>query len=166
METIEYRTLDADKKHWGPGPWDDEPDKVQYEDPETGLPCLIVRNRQGALCGYVGVSPEHPYFKVEFQDVPDLDVHGGSLSYSNVCMENMPEDCGVCHIPGPEDSDEVWWLGFDTAHGFDYTPTFGKHGEVMHGVDNVPPVPAVTYKTIGYVKAEIASLAKQLVAVT
>lgn len=42
---------------WGPGPWDGEPDKMQWTDPATGLDCLIVRNTLGALCGYVGVTP-------------------------------------------------------------------------------------------------------------
>ena len=57
METIEYRTMD--KSVWGPGPWQNEPDKRQWQDEATGLPCLIVRNSMGALCGYVGVSEGH-----------------------------------------------------------------------------------------------------------
>jgi hypothetical protein len=38
MDTIEYRTID--KSQWGPGPWQDEPDKKQWQDEATGLPCL------------------------------------------------------------------------------------------------------------------------------
>lgn len=49
MQTISYTT--KDKSTWGDGPWQHEPDKMQYEDPDTGLPCLIVRNAVGALCG-------------------------------------------------------------------------------------------------------------------
>lgn len=60
METIEYRTVDKSK--WGDGPWQDEPDKKQWRDPETGLPCLIVRGPGGALCGYVGVPANSPAF--------------------------------------------------------------------------------------------------------
>jgi hypothetical protein len=44
----------VDKRKWGPGPWMDEPDKIQYPDPETGLPCLAVRGPLGSWCGYVG----------------------------------------------------------------------------------------------------------------
>lgn len=54
METIEYRT--ADKSQWGEGPWTAEPDKRQWRDEATGLPCLIVRGPHGAFCGYVGVA--------------------------------------------------------------------------------------------------------------
>ncbi len=41
MEKIEYRTVD--KTGWGEGPWQSEPDKRQWQDEATGLPCLIVR---------------------------------------------------------------------------------------------------------------------------
>ena len=42
METKEYRFVD--KSDWDRGPWDDEPDKVQWQDVATGLPCIAVRN--------------------------------------------------------------------------------------------------------------------------
>lgn len=64
MEAIEYRTVD--KSEWGPGEWQDEPDKVQWKDEATGLPCLIVRNWSGALCGYAGVSEGHPLFAKDY----------------------------------------------------------------------------------------------------
>lgn len=54
MERIEYRGV-VDKSGWARGVWDSEPDKIQWQDAETGLPCLIVRGPVGALCGYVGV---------------------------------------------------------------------------------------------------------------
>lgn len=60
MKTIEYRTID--KSAWPRGEWDAEPDKVQWQDEATGLPCLIVRNSGGALCGYVGLSEGHPLY--------------------------------------------------------------------------------------------------------
>jgi hypothetical protein len=39
MKAIEYLFLD--KSEWGAGPWQIEPDKVQWQDNETGLPCLV-----------------------------------------------------------------------------------------------------------------------------
>lgn len=57
MKTLEYRTVD--KSSWGDGPWQSEPDKKQWRDEATGLPCLIVRNQFGALCGYAGVPKGH-----------------------------------------------------------------------------------------------------------
>lgn len=44
------------------GPWQDEPDKAQWVDEATNLDCLMVRNPMGALCGYVGVPREHPWY--------------------------------------------------------------------------------------------------------
>lgn len=49
-----------DKKEWGPGPWQSEPDKVEWRDEKTGLPCLAVRHSEhGNWCGYVGVHKGH-----------------------------------------------------------------------------------------------------------
>ena len=59
----EYHTIPREEKLlWGDGAWVDEPDKAQWRDEATGLPCLLVRNQAGALCGYVGVYPQHPYW--------------------------------------------------------------------------------------------------------
>ena len=43
----EYRT--EDKAGWGEGPWQDEPDKVVWVDPATGLDCMAKRNRLGLV---------------------------------------------------------------------------------------------------------------------
>lgn len=64
MKTIEYRNVD--KSGWPAGEWQDEPDKVQWQDAATGLPCLIVRNGSGALCGYVGVAVGHPCYDLGY----------------------------------------------------------------------------------------------------
>lgn len=96
METKEYRTVD--KSEWGPGPWQDEPDKLQWEDKATGLACLIVRGPAGALCGYVGVPQSHPWFGVDYNQCtreskceetwcdhrPCVEVHGG-LTFADSC---------------------------------------------------------------------------------
>ena len=63
---IEYRF--TDKSGWEQGAWQDEPDKVQWIDEETGLDCLIVRNPGGALCGYVGVAEGHSLFEVSYSE--------------------------------------------------------------------------------------------------
>jgi hypothetical protein len=61
MQTIEYRGH-VNKEDFPAGPWMGEPDKKQWPDPATKLPCLIVRNAMGALCGYVGVTEGHPLY--------------------------------------------------------------------------------------------------------
>jgi hypothetical protein len=76
MEAKEYRTVD--KSEWGSGEWQDEPDKVQFADESTGMPCLIVRNHSGALCGYVGVTEGHPFFGKSYDS---------SASVPHICDE-------------------------------------------------------------------------------
>lgn len=66
METKEYRTMD--KSAWGRGEWQQEPDKMQFADEATGLPCLIVRTSLGHLCGYVGVTDAHPWHGKGYDD--------------------------------------------------------------------------------------------------
>jgi hypothetical protein len=48
------------------GEWDNEPDKIQWLDEDTGLDCLMVRNHFGSWCGYVGVTEGHPLFGVGY----------------------------------------------------------------------------------------------------
>lgn len=147
METIEKDFID--KSIWGPGPWQSEPDKVQWEDPETKLPCLAVRNKNlGHWCGYVGVAEKHPLYGRPYNDY-ELEIHGG-LTFSGPCTEADPEH-GICHMPSPGESDNVWWIGFDCAHGHDTMPNL-----------KTPLFPEQEYRTIDYVKTECAGLAKQL----
>lgn len=75
MSKKEWTTID--KSEWDRGPWDDEPDKVQWVDEVAGLDCLIVRNRGGALCGYVGVPGGHPLFGVGYST--EVEVLGAAL---------------------------------------------------------------------------------------
>jgi hypothetical protein len=88
MERIEYRDV-VDKSEWGPGEWQDEPDKIQWQDADTGLPCLIVRGPSGSLCGYVGVAPGHPMHGKHY-DAVDVEVHGG-LTFARGCADMTRE---------------------------------------------------------------------------
>lgn len=146
MERIEYRTIN--KSTWERGEWDHEPDKIQFPDEVTGLPCLIVRGPVGALCGYVGVTSEHPLFGQSYDDV-NVSVHGG-LTFAGACQPDA-EDHGICHRPSAGESDHVWWFGFDCAHGYDLCPSMGRICE------------GDTYKNISYVEGEIAGLVGFLV---
>jgi hypothetical protein len=145
-----------DKSLWGQGPWLSEPDRLQWIDSATGLSCLIVRqSTSGHLCGYVAVPPGHPAHGTDYSGMYDCtEVHGG-LTYSNSCEGT------VCHVPEPGQPDNVWWFGFDCAHGEDFSPGseafFAKRG--LH-FDNSHK----TYRTVEYVKAECSNLAQQLAA--
>lgn len=158
MNAIEYSTVD--KSGWGPGAWQDEPDKVQWPDEATGLPCLAVRNRDsGNWCGYVGVPPGHALHGKDYNDV-DAGVHGG-LTFADACHPGDTEAHGICHVPGDGEPEHVWWFGFDCAHAYDLSPGreayWRKHGEArfLSG-------PETIYRTLAYVKADVATLAEQL----
>lgn len=167
MERVEYRTID--KSSWGIGPWQDEPDKMQWQDEETGLPCLIVRGPVGALCGYVGVAEGHPWHGHEYSkplrpaeagedewmvDSPEsrIRVHGG-LTFSAFCRESDDESKGICHRPAPGEPDHVWWFGFDCAHCDDHSPLMKS----LYGDD--------IYRNVEYVQEQCRELARQLAAV-
>jgi hypothetical protein len=153
----------VDRSRWARGPWDDEPDRVEFVT-EAGFPAIIRRVPSGHLCGYVAVPPGHPahgktYGRTWETDekgetdfdrpvpnvVEDLVVHGG-ITYAEPC----DHDVGVCHVPAPGESDDVWWLGFDAAHGGDVSPAYSSG----YG----------SYRTVAYMRDECESLAKQLAA--
>ena len=156
MDQKEWRTMDKSK--WGPGLWQDEPDKVQWIDEATDLDCLVVRNGGGALCGYVGVPPGHPLHGMDYDAVDDktnIRVHGG-LTFSDACQEHAEEGRGVCHVPEPGRPADVWWLGFDCAHHGDLSPKWDSEYAMFGGF----------YKDLGWVRSEVARLARQVAAVT
>ena len=142
-----------DRSGWPAGPWDDEPDRVAWR--HADLPCLMVRHpRYGNWCGYVAVPPGHPCHGVAFMTVQtrhDLSVHGG-LSYSGPC--DGAEGEGICHVPAPGEPADVWWLGFDCLHAWDFTPGC----EMFQDADNV-------YRDQAWVAAQTDSLADQLAAI-
>ncbi len=133
-----------DRSDWGPGPWDDEPDRLEWK--EAGFPCMAIRNHMGVWCGYVGVPPGHPYYGKNYHDV-EANVHGG-LTYSAPCQGH------ICHVPEPGEPDDVWWLGFDCGHSDDFVPDMSRR-LWPHDRENI-------YRTLEYVKKEITELAWQL----
>lgn len=143
-----------DRAGWVPGPWDNEPDKVQFKDSDTGYDCIIRRSPySGAWCGYVGVPKGHPCFGLDYDAVDvdvDVDVHGG-LTFSDSCREEE-EETGICHKS--EDGEEVWWLGFDCHHYNDLAPScYSRHPEMFGDGE---------YRDIKYVTEQTLNLAEQL----
>lgn len=158
MQAKEYHTRRSEKEAWGPGPWVEEPDKMQWQDEATGYPCLIVRNHSGALCGYVGVPNGHPLYGKDYDDTGDLEVHGG-ITFADFCRPSAAEERGICHTVEPGEDDKVYWLGFDCNHADDLGP--GMEAMLPGHIQKWSDFGAV-YRDVPYVKAEIASLAKQL----
>lgn len=151
MKTLEWRT--RDKTTWGPGSCCQEPDKRQWQDEATGLPCLIVRGPVGALCGYVGVQAGSPLFGLGYDDCPIKQHPHGGLTFADSCQLGEAEDEGICHIPGEGEPDHVWWFGFDCAHGGDFYPGCPI---------KIPGLASGVYRDFAYVEAEVRELAKQL----
>lgn len=143
----------VDKAEWGPGPWQSEPDKRQWTDPDTGLPCLLVRGPGGHLCGYVGVPADHPWYEKDY-DAVDVEVHGG-LTFADHCSPGEPEH-GICHIVEPGEDDRPWWLGFGCAHLGDLSPKWARPHERDHSDQRD------RYRSAQYVANECASLARQV----
>lgn len=160
MKTIEYTT--RDKKDWPRGEWDNEPDKKQWADEATGLPCIIRRSNQGDLCGYVGVSETHPLFEQHYRECYGIEQPHGGLTFSDHCDVDGPENDAICHIPGEGESDNVWWFGFDTGHHGDYMPYMmnGRYHDVYMEIAD-----GGTYKNLEYVEAECKQLAATLSAI-
>lgn len=132
--------------------WDTEPNRKHWIDEATGLDCLIVRNNlfdKGALCGYVGIPPNHPWFGKDYDDDEIYaEVHGG-LTFAGACSGK------ICHGENGEKvaNKEVWWFGFDCAHAGDYIPGSEKYYKLSF---------PETYRNITYVEAQCRSLASQI----
>lgn len=150
-----------DRSEWGAGPWDGEPDKVQWKDDATGLDCLAVRHpRSGHWCGYVGVPPGHKLHGKGYDDV-NVGVHGG-LTFAEECQEADAPCRGICHVATPGEPDKLWWLGFDCAHRDDASPQDYFYARTR-GYPFTLHARQV-YRDLGYVKSECATLAAQIAA--
>jgi hypothetical protein len=145
-------TETIDKSTWGEGPWQSEPDRVDFR--HAGLPCLALRHpRQGHWCGYAAVPPGHPAHGKD-RNCVEVEVHGG-LSYEGLC------DGLICHVPAPGEPDDVWWLGFDFGHAWDILPGQEARGR-SYGMPPIRSVMRETYRDLAYVRAQVESLAEQL----
>ena len=143
----EFTTVD--KSDWGPGPWQDEPDKVAWVDPDTGLDCMAKRHER------LG----DPYLRAEAERHPHGDrawllkrlERQGGMAFEEWVEDQRPHR--VCHVPPPGQPEEVWWFGFDCAHLGDHSP----------GVNGSFPSPADDeYRSLFYVERRVAELACQL----
>src|SRR5215471_11840288 len=147
MEHTKLHEFQPPKSEWGPGPWNDEPDREDFE--HAGFPCFALRNHWGAWCGYVGVPPGHPSHGMPYDGVP-VEVHGG-LTYAASC--NPP----ICHVPKPGEPEDIWWLGFDCGHAWDVMPGMVAFERRMHIEAELRERTYwdETYRDLAFVKAEI-----------
>lgn len=136
-----------DKTNWGRGPWDLEPDYVEFE--HCGFRCILKRfEHTGVWNGYVEVSDLHPWFHV---GADEARVHGG-VTWKGA-------------VEGIEQNPNCTFIGFDCAHGFDVIPAM----ESFMRAFTEPFIRAFTeynltpheYRTVEYATEQIKHLANQ-----
>lgn len=155
--TVTEKNLDRSRWYGGPGPWDNEPDYRHWVDEATGLDCLIVRNNCGALCGYVGVMPDHAWYQQGSDEIDrrhDYGLAHGGLTFAGHCHGH------ICH-PADHGTDPVWWLGFDTAHAGDEMPMRLLLAKHINADLWRSKVPGDVYRDLPYVIAEVEQLAQK-----
>lgn len=173
-------TTDTKQSKHAPGPWDDEPDSIDFE--SHGLPCKMRRGgfESGHWCGYVGVPKGHPLHNAEYGDTSEalekllerlleapaneaehtfaraLGILSGKMSPSpEVVFEVHGGITFSSHCVSTDGHDDKWWFGFDCAHSGDMIP-----GHLRFGFDTGYD----TYKDEAYVRRECELLAEQLAA--
>jgi len=128
-------------------PWEQEPQQAEeWVDEGTGYTCTIWRHPTlGHLCGYVGIPKGHRCCELGYNDMNDIEVHGG-LTYSEV-----------------DDERQLHVFGFDAGHGGDYSPGLALTMLKVTGEFNsVSSGERSTYRTWAYVKENVLSLCNQL----
>ncbi len=150
------------KADWGQGPWQGEPDEKNWVDKTTGLNCKILRGPVGALCGYVGISKEHPaygmsYNPVEYTIDENIEWWRRHVTQRTAYKIDGIQVHGGLTFAGPFTGSDLHWFGFDCSHSFDLAPRL-DFGSVLLNAGQV-------YRDIEYVIKKVESLAKQLAAI-
>lgn len=108
------------------------------------LVCVIRRmEHSGVLNGYVGVNKEHPLFGIGYDDVDNINVHGGITFSGYGLLKNEDKS--------------IWWFGFDTAHYNDVCPFYTFTTVSLGELDKYS-----TYKDFDFVENQVLDLARQL----
>lgn len=125
------------------------PYKVEADFKHEDYRCVVIASEMGHRCGYVGIGKDHPLYEVDFMEETSLyfNVHGG-ITFT-----------GDGNGRYPVEATNIWWYGFDCAHGGD-----AKDPSIVKGV-----MPKCEYlfnngeiRTKEYVVKECKSLAEQL----
>jgi hypothetical protein len=146
-EAVKPRVID--RSTWGSGPWDGEPDRVDFRTFD-GFAALALRQPMGHWCGYVAVPPGHPAHGSKDDCI--VDVHGG-VTYASECAGN------VCHVPDDGEPADVWWIGFDFSHAYDLIPSTNAAFATLMGSGSRN---RDVYRDLTYVRAECEIVGRQL----
>ena len=174
MKAIEQMIPEkCNRNEWGSGPWDNEPDKIKWQDDETGYQCFMLRNQFGAWCGYVSIPEEHPFYGMESNRKVQIDKEklmtrkvGNSPPLISIMLQDKEEfekgivtldlsvevHGGITFTGEHFDEPGAWWIGFDCSHCDDRCP-----GMNIDFIDDMQ-----IYRNREYVENEIRNLAEQL----
>jgi hypothetical protein len=120
---------------------------------EAGLRAVVLATVMGHRCGYVGVPESHPHYDKDYNDVPDINVHGG-LTYSShgIAAELVLEK-------------PLYWFGFDCAHYMDakdLTIMDEKHREIHEKYSIAEREEGAMVRDLPFCERQCEKLAKQL----
>lgn len=156
---------------WGDGKWNNEPDRGQWLDPVTGLPCLFLRvPDMGHLCGYVGVDHTHPLYGMLNSDEafdPDyvLDCWGGVTwtSMEDKLEGDAPVRFRFAFNNETADRRPFYLIGFDCAHYMDLVPGMEMYSK-RYNLPRLefPGEPRNEYRDVNFVMHECTKLALTL----
>jgi hypothetical protein len=164
-----------DRTAWGPGPWSDEPDSLEFE--HAGLRCVVVRHPMGHLCGYVALAPGQPWGRGNGlgEGAPrEMFGHAWRPPMYGQCAvrpSGGERSCshtldGTLHVHGGVTYSGVgvlgtFALGFDCAHFMDLAPGLEATLRTI-GAPERDQGWRDTYRTVDYVAGECRALADQL----
>lgn len=167
---------EIDKSAWVRGEWDSEADLDNFKT-ANGLDGAIIRvSHSGALCGYVGIPADHPWYGKEYgaEVVPSGAQLARTIDIEKISVISL--FCGAASGDNPADGTRIdclidvhggltysgaghaeygenpalWYFGFDCAHSGDLCPAMDRAYQ------------GDSYRNMSYVRSEVESLAKQL----
>ncbi len=165
---------------------------VERQFNHKGYECVVVLQRAGHRCGYVGIPAEHPlygkkyddYLEIKKSDMIDRKV-SGIFPLLGACLDEDERirieayfQChgGITYFGGGENSkypikSNLWWFGFDCGHAGDkpdFDAVFSKFTGDMKSVillkkiSDEFPIDGEVVRSEQYVADECKKLAEQL----
>lgn len=183
------------KEAWGPGPWQEEPDRAEWTT-RAGYKAYAVRGPMGSWCGYVIIPPDHPWFGKEYtwcvEGCPEQPERKTELyiassprmrellrnldrfrceHYDHHIEQKLSVHGGITWSGDPYNLRDCpaelgeWGFGFDCAHAFDFLPAMNALMKDIAPDLDRSHHDRDVYVPLDYVQIECERLAQQLVEV-
>ena len=172
---------------------------VEREFEHAGYKCVVVFQEMGHRCGYVGVTKDSKLYGKSYMDKLDIKMEEmydkqigkrGIIPWFCACLDDKEERVrldlyfdvhgSLTYSGGGENSDypiksDLWWLGFDCAHGGDRADykrvmelfpymeeQYKEYMRISEEVDKRYGFKVNTVRSEGYVVNECKRLARQM----